>query len=253
MAKPLPKASRADESVSGVDLPLKTPAGVWVIIGMTLLISAAGLGTGVFIAFKTIAEKDSRANTTAETGVDRRAAGSAGTATGVLHATRVIEDAGSAPAVIADSVEQDAMRQEVLNRIDLTRSLSQGDKDKLYAQVERAKGFQKIAVIPFAKNETAPSAAQVEALVKHFKEPEMQKLVGDPTVLFMMVGFADQQGEESRNLEVSRARAESVVRALKERTDVANVMHSVGMGGQNLFDQTNPDKNRLVEVWAVQP
>jgi hypothetical protein len=40
---------------------------------------------------------------------------------------------------------------------------------------------------------------------------------------------------------------------LKEKTDIANVMHSVGMGGQNLFDQSNLEKNRLVEVWAVQP
>jgi outer membrane protein OmpA-like peptidoglycan-associated protein len=85
------------------------------------------------------------------------------------------------------------------------------------------------------------------------KEPEMQKLVGDPTVLFIVVGFADQQGEESKNVEVSKARAENVVRALKERTDLANVMHSVGMGGQNFFDQKNLEKNRLVEVWAVEP
>jgi outer membrane protein OmpA-like peptidoglycan-associated protein len=67
------------------------------------------------------------------------------------------------------------------------------------------------------------------------------------------VGFADKQGDESKNLEVSRTRAESVAKALKERTDIANVMHSVGMGGQNLFDQSNLEKNRLVEVWAVQP
>jgi outer membrane protein OmpA-like peptidoglycan-associated protein len=250
MAKPLSKASRADESVSGVDLPLKTPAGVWVIIGMAFLIAAAGLGTGVFIAFKSIADKDNRTNAIAEAG---DAVAPAGTTTGALRGTPVIENAGSRPAPVADSVEQDAIRQEVLNRIDLMKSLSQGDKDKLYAQVERARGFQKIAVIPFAKNETTPSPAEVEALMKRLKEAEMQRLAGDPTVLFMMVGFADQQGEESKNLEVSRARAESVVRVLKERTDLANVMHSVGMGGQNLFDQTNLEKNRLVEVWAVQP
>jgi hypothetical protein len=30
-------------------------------------------------------------------------------------------------------------------------------------------------------------------------------------------------------------------------------MHSVGMGGQELFDKENREKNRVVEVWAVQP
>jgi hypothetical protein len=32
-----------------------------------------------------------------------------------------------------------------------------------------------------------------------------------------------------------------------------NIMHAVGMGGQDLFDQSSLEKNRLVEVWAVQP
>ena len=68
-----------------------------------------------------------------------------------------------------------------------------------------------------------------------------------------MVGYADKQGEEAKNLEISRSRAESVVKALKEKTDLVNVMHAVGMGGQDLFDQSNLEKNRLVEVWAVQP
>ena len=144
------------------------------------------------------------------------------------------------------------MRQQVLDRIDLMRSLSQNDKDKLYAQVERARGFRKIAVISFSKSGFTPSAGQVDALVRQLKEPEMRKLIGDPTVLLVMVGFADRQGDEAKNLEVSRARAESVIKALREKLDVLNVMHSVGMGGQKLFDQTNPEKNRLVEVWAVQ-
>jgi hypothetical protein len=34
---------------------------------------------------------------------------------------------------------------------------------------------------------------------------------------------------------------------------LTNLMHSIGMGGQELFDKTNKEKNRVVEVWAVQP
>jgi outer membrane protein OmpA-like peptidoglycan-associated protein len=252
MAKPLPRASHTDATVTGVNVPHKTPAGVWMIVGMALLIGIAGLGTGAFIAFKSIAENNGRSRAVAGDAVDERAAPPAGT-TGVLRPGPVSADNRGAPAIVADPIEQDTARQEVLSRIDLMKSFSQDDKDKLYAQVERARGFQKIAVIPFAKNDSAPSTAQVETLIKRLKEPEMQKLVGDPTVLFIVVGFADQQGEESKNVEVSKARAENVVRALKERTDLANVMHSVGMGGQNFFDQKNLEKNRLVEVWAVEP
>jgi outer membrane protein OmpA-like peptidoglycan-associated protein len=251
MAERLPGASQGKESVSGVRERLKTPAGVWVIIGMVSLFAVAGLGAGIFIAFKAIAQKNSRSNP-AETADLGRMAATPATTGAVEHATAIGENDGGAPSV-ADRAEEDAMRQEVLNRIDLVKFLSQGDKDKLYAQVERARAFKKIAIISFSKNGIAPSSAQIEALVRHFKEPEMQKLISDPTVLLVMVGFADKQGEEPKNLQVSRERAESVVKALREKVDVLNVMHSVGMGGQNLFDQTNPEKNRLVEVWAVQP
>ena len=69
----------------------------------------------------------------------------------------------------------------------------------------------------------------------------------------MVVGYADKQGEEAKNAEISRSRAESLVKVLREKTDLANIMHAIGMGGQDLFDQSNLEKNRLVEVWAVQP
>ena len=252
MAKRLPKASQGKESVSGIRDRRKTPTGVWVIIGMVSLFAAAGLGAGIYIAFKTIAQKKQRFNPVETVDLNRMTATPAVTTSGVENAAAIGENDVGVPSV-ADRAEEDAMRQEVLNRIDLVQFLSQGDKDKLYAQVERARAFKKIAIIPFSKSGTTPSSAQIGALVRHFKEPEMQKLISDPTVLLVMVGFADKQGEESKNLEVSRARAESVVKALREKVDVFNVMHSVGMGGQNLFDQTNSEKNRLVEVWAVQP
>ena len=218
-----------------------------MIIGMVSLFAAVSLGAGIFIALKTVAQKNRRPNPVETADLDRRMATPAVTTSGVEHTAAVGENDAVVPPV-ANREEEDAMRQEVLDRIDLVKFLSQGDKDKLYAQVERARAFKKIAVVPFSKSSATPSAVQIEGLIRHFKEPEMQKLIGDPTVLLVMVGFADKQGEESKNLEVSRARAESVVKALREKVDVLNVMHSVGMGGQNLFDQTNPEKNRLVEV-----
>jgi hypothetical protein len=37
-----------------------------------------------------------------------------------------------------------------------------------------------------------------------------------------------------------------ILKALKQKMDVVNVMHSVGMGGQNLFDQTNLGKKKQI-------
>jgi outer membrane protein OmpA-like peptidoglycan-associated protein len=69
----------------------------------------------------------------------------------------------------------------------------------------------------------------------------------------IVLGYADKKGEEAKNLDISRSRAESVVKALRDKMDLVNVMHAVGMGGQDLFDSSALEKNRVAEVWAVQP
>jgi outer membrane protein OmpA-like peptidoglycan-associated protein len=71
-------------------------------------------------------------------------------------------------------------------------------------------------------------------------------------VVLVMVGYADKQGDQTKNRGISRSRAEAVVRALKDKLSPVNIMHAVGLGGQDLFGGTL-DKNRVVEIWAVQP
>jgi outer membrane protein OmpA-like peptidoglycan-associated protein len=61
------------------------------------------------------------------------------------------------------------------------------------------------------------------------------------------------RGDAKKNLAISLERADSVVKTLKERGAVMNVIHAVGMGSSDMFDAKNLDKNRVVEVWAVLP
>jgi outer membrane protein OmpA-like peptidoglycan-associated protein len=257
MAKSLPKGTRLTRSVRRLDIAGQTPAGVWLIVGMALFFVIGGLGIGAFVAWKAISGKipppaaDEAGSQTAK-GAPSVAYASRLEA-GVEHPKPIIADGGPPPVVAADRLEQDQVRQEVLKRIDLMRGLSDAEKDKLYVQVERARGFTKIGIIPFTQGGTTPGAAQTEALVTNLNEPDLRKLLADPTVILIMVGYADKQGEEAKNLEISRSRAENLVKALREKTDLANIMHAVGMGGQDLFDQSNLEKNRLVEVWAAQP
>ena len=74
-----------------------------------------------------------------------------------------------------------------------------------------------------------------------------------PPSTLIVVGYSDKKGDEAKNLDISRSRAENVVKALKEKMDLVNVIHAVAMGGQDLFDSADIEKNRVVEVWAVQP
>jgi outer membrane protein OmpA-like peptidoglycan-associated protein len=261
MANSLPKASNGTTPAPEETGVSRTPLGVWLIVGMALLFVIGGLGISGFVIWKAIRVQTPlevvRAVVTSEKVVHPVATpfslsdGEVGVEHPSLNPT--VDDPDPTPAVVSDRAEEDRTRQEVLQRIDLMKALTNPEKDKLYAQVERARGFTKIAIIPFTQNKTTAGGAQVDGLVKNLKGPAMQKLLGDPTVALIVLGYADKKGDESKNLDISRSRAESVVQALKDKMDLVNLTHAVGMGGQDLFDPSNLEKNRVVEVWAVQP
>jgi outer membrane protein OmpA-like peptidoglycan-associated protein len=161
-----------------------------------------------------------------------------------------------APATVnmdAADTENQLVKTEVLSRIDLMPELSPEEKDKLYVQVERARSMGKIITIPFGSGRSSVGASEIAAVGEKIKLPQIQKFADDPTVVFVVLGFADKKGDAKQNLAISTQRADSVVKALKERLGVMNVTHAVGMGSSEMFDAKNLDKNRVVEVWAVLP
>lgn len=151
------------------------------------------------------------------------------------------------------NTENELVKREVLSRIDVMPNLEPEEKDKLYVQVERARGMGKIVTIPFSSGKKTVGATELAALKETARLPQIQKYADDPTVVFVVLGFADKKGDPKGNQEISLERAESVVKALKERCGVMNLSHAVGMGGSEMFDAKNFDKNRVVEVWAVLP
>ena len=162
----------------------------------------------------------------------------------------------SAPNTINMDVEDAgnrAMRAEVLKRIDVMPNLGESEKDKLYVQVERARAMGQVVSIPFASGEKAVSSTSAASLAKAVALPQIRKFSDDPTVVFVVLGYADKKGDPKSNLAISLQRAEAVVKVLKEKAGVMNLVHPVGMGGSDLFDSSNLGKNRVVEVWAVLP
>jgi OmpA-OmpF porin, OOP family len=149
--------------------------------------------------------------------------------------------------------ENGRVKAEVLSRIDIMPRLTPEEKDKLYVQVERARGMGKIVTIPFGTGKVAVGPAEVAALDEKLKLPQIRKFAEDPTVVFVVLGFADKKGDEKKNLAISLQRADSVVRTLKDRSAIMNVIHAVGMGGSDIFDAKDFNRNRVVEVWAVLP
>ncbi len=162
----------------------------------------------------------------------------------------------AAPAEVntaVDNPENQLVKNEVLARIDLMPKLTPEEKDKLYVLVDRARGMGKVITIPFTSGKMVIGPTETAALGEKIKLPQLKKFSDDPTVVFVVLGYADKKGDQQKNLALSLERADSVVAALKQRCGVMNVVHSVGMGSSEIFDAQNLDKNRVVEVWAVLP
>jgi outer membrane protein OmpA-like peptidoglycan-associated protein len=153
----------------------------------------------------------------------------------------------------SDRQEEEGVRQEVLKRIDLMRNLSDKAKDQLYVEVERARSFSKVAVLNFANGRSSLNLSQNGELRQALGHATAQRLLEDPTAVLVVLGYADQGGDDGKNLELSRSRAENVIRSLREQLGSKGVMHPIAMGGQNLIDKENREKNRVVEIWAVLP
>ena len=170
-------------------------------------------------------------------------------------AAEVVGEVTAPAEVVVDTADAETqkVKAEVLSRIDLMPRLSPEEKDKLYVQVDRARGMGKIITIPFGSGKASIGATEIKGLEQTVQLPQLQKFADDPTVVFVVLGFADSKGNEQKNLAISLDRAESVADALKERCGVMNLIHSVGMGSSSMFDANNLEKNRVVEVWAVLP
>ena len=161
-----------------------------------------------------------------------------------------------APAKIELNPERQetrAVRDDVLQRIDLIPNITPVNKDKLYISVQRARSMGLVLTVPFASGRTAISAAEIPALKTALEAPAVMKLRDDPTAVFVVLGYADAKGDEKKNLHISQERADSVVAAMRDKCAVGNVSHAVAMGGSKLHDSGSPEKNRIVEIWAVLP
>jgi outer membrane protein OmpA-like peptidoglycan-associated protein len=152
-----------------------------------------------------------------------------------------------------DDPNNAAVRAEVLQRIDLMPNITATSKDKLYASVDHARKMGRVLTFPFEKGETTVHAGDIDRLKQQVQKPEIKQLLDDPTVIFVVLGYADPKGNDKVNAEISASRARSVMDALRDKCGFQNVMHSVAMGGSTLFSKQDAEKNRVVELWAVVP
>lgn len=144
-------------------------------------------------------------------------------------------------------------RQAVLKRIDLMPNVSAENKERLYAYVEHAQKLQRLLTVSFETGRTKISEKETARLVKESKLAPFATMARDPAAIFVVLGYADQRGDEKKNLQISNTRASSVMDLLRKQCGVQNVIQTVPMGSPQLFDPKDPAENRVAEIWTVQP
>jgi outer membrane protein OmpA-like peptidoglycan-associated protein len=173
-------------------------------------------------------------------------------------------ESNSAPTPVADAsgtpIDLDislpeiaAVKREVLKRIDLMPNVSSQNKDRLYSAVDRARGMGRLFSVSFETSLTKVTPEAIAAMKSELDHPQLKKFLDDPTLVLVILGYADKQGLDQKNLDISNGRAQAVMDALRDQVGVQNVMHVVPMGGTDLLDPRQLAKNRIVEVWAVLP
>jgi outer membrane protein OmpA-like peptidoglycan-associated protein len=111
----------------------------------------------------------------------------------------------------------------------------------------------RIVIISFATAITDLPSQEIGSVQAQVAQPRVQKLLEDPTLLLIVLGYADKQGNDQRNIDLSFGRARTVVEILRSKCQILNAMYPIPMGGTDLFDQRDFSKNRIVEVWVVKP
>jgi outer membrane protein OmpA-like peptidoglycan-associated protein len=165
-----------------------------------------------------------------------------------------VADASGTPIDLDITLPEIAeVKREVLKRIDLMPNVSSQNKDRLYGAVDRARGMGRLFSISFETLLTKISPEEVAHMRDQLERPQIKKILEDPTLVLVILGYADLQGDEQKNLQISNGRAQTVMDTLRDQLGIQNVMHIVPMGGTNLLDARELAKNRVVEVWAVLP
>ena len=148
--------------------------------------------------------------------------------------------------------ENQQTRAAVLARID-QMPVPARTKEELRTALDRARGLGKIITINFGPSRAELTPADVAKLKQALAQPEVKKIIDDPSAVFVVLGYADATGNAQLNKEVSDRRAQNTISVLKGACGVQNTINSVGMGSSSLFDKNNTSRNRAVEVWAVLP
>jgi outer membrane protein OmpA-like peptidoglycan-associated protein len=164
------------------------------------------------------------------------------------------------PAATHESISLDpeihdvnAVREEARKRILRIPKIPDGTRDWLLQALEHAHGVGRLFEVTFEPSSFKLTAEDMSYLRSEVETDQIKKLLNEQALGLFVLGFADKQGADERNLALSKERAEVVASVLRSQCGVRNVIQTVPMGGTNIHDLHDYARNRVVEVWATLP
>lgn len=145
------------------------------------------------------------------------------------------------------------IRQDVLDRVDRLPNLSNEQRNKLYASVDRARGMGCVLIVPFLEGKRVLADAERKVLVNGIRSEAVQKLIDDPSLVFVVLGYANEAVSEAEQIKLAGERAESVSTTMRDLANVTNTIYPAGMGASDAKQKAAPGAGRVAEIWAVFP
>src|SRR5689334_2243429 len=109
-----------------------------------------------------------------------------------------------------------AVRRELLRRIERA-PYPQAQKDRAYELVEKAHGMGRLFSLSFETSLTKLPPQEISRAETQTKEPQVKKVLDDPAVVLVLLGFADRKGDDIGNQKLSQARAQTTLDVLRDR------------------------------------
>ena len=145
------------------------------------------------------------------------------------------------------------LKAEVAKRIDLMPEISEARKAMLFDNLRMAKGIKLLSTVLFKTAKQAISTEEEASIKAALSDAVVSPLLGDPSVVFVVLGYASKTGASQINMKLSQERANSTMNYLQLGCQVKNAVYSLPMGASTLFGKNNLTDNQAAEIWIVLP
>src|SRR5271157_547704 len=100
--------------------------------------------------------------------------------------------------------EFDEVKRQIIKRIEIQPTATQAQKDRAYSIIDKAKGMGRIVLIKFDSANSNLRPQDIADVLAQVGDPKVQKRLEDPTLVLVILGYADLQGNDQNNIELSR-------------------------------------------------